>query len=300
MAVRPGLRPSEVGHTWTGLLRRGEDTWRPLVRAVACGFDLVLLVPFVLFTQGDLVTIYQGQITKDSSDLLKCTLDEYSSWYPHTSLDVGAFWRLRDACAGLGGIAMGLNQMDISATAHLDANEFCCNTLKMNDAKGVIHGDINNHQDVEQLHSMDYARKSLLAGQPLSTQGDRLGHQDPRSTTFWGVLRAAWLLRPSTLILECAANMARFPFIAEGLHTLANMMGYQECTLQISCITNGHCRRDRWWALVAPALWTSRTYKPGHLQKTSNRFTRSLGCLHPFAGLRSYLLSGAKLFGAPR
>ena len=44
----------------------------------------------------------------------------------------------------------------ISAIAHLDANELCCDTLKMNDAKGVIHGDINNYQDVEKLHSMDH------------------------------------------------------------------------------------------------------------------------------------------------
>ncbi|CAJ1458382.1 unnamed protein product, partial [Effrenium voratum] len=207
------------------------DTEGSLVRAMACGFDMALLAPFDLFLQGDLITVYRGQITKDSGDL-KCSLDEHSGWYPHAPLDAGAFWRLREACAGMGGIAMGLNQLGISAIAHLDANEYCCNALKLNDAKGVIHGDINNYQDVEKLHGMGNARKSLLAAgfpcQPFSTQGDRLGHQDPRSTTFWGVLRAAWLLQSSTLILECVANVARFPFITEGLNTLANMMGYQE------------------------------------------------------------------------
>ena len=207
MAVRLGFRPPEAGHTWTGLLRRSEDTEGSLVRAVACGFDMALLAPFDLFLQGDLITVYRGQITKDSGDLLKCSLDEHSGW-PHASLDAGAFWRFREACAGMGGIAMGLNQLGISAIAHLDANEYCCNTLKLNDAKGVIHGDINNYQDVEKLHGMDNARKSLLAAgfpcQPFSTQGDRLGHQDPRSATFWGVLSpplsslSAWQMWPAS------------------------------------------------------------------------------------------------------
>ena len=200
---------------------------------------------------------------------------------------------------------MGLNQMDISATAHLDANEFCCNALKMNDAKRVIHGDINNYQDVEQLHSMDYARKSLLAaGQPLSTQGDRLGHQDSRSTTFWGMLRAAWLLQPSTFILECAANMARFPFIAEGLHTLASMMGYQVRTLRISLHQQWPLQKGvgGLWLLqpsgpLGPtSLATCRRPPTGSVHE----IPRLPSPLHPFAGLRSYLLSGAKLFGAPR
>ena len=70
MAVRLGLSP-EAGHTWTGLLRqRGH-------RGLPCE----------LFLQGDLITVYRGQITKDSGDLLKCSLDEHSGWYPHASLD---------------------------------------------------------------------------------------------------------------------------------------------------------------------------------------------------------------------
>ncbi|CAJ1345248.1 unnamed protein product [Effrenium voratum] len=107
------------------------------------------------------------------------------------------------------------------------------------------------------LHTAGHLHRTLLASgfpcQPYSRQGDGHGAEDPRASAFWGTLRACWLMQSAGLILECVATVERFPFIMKNLMELAKLMNFQVRTTILSLQAQWPARRDRWWALLAPA-----------------------------------------------
>ena len=140
--------------------------------------------------------------------------------------------------------------------AHLEINPLSCQALVLNGASNVIQGDVCNIADVAKLHGAGPLRRTVISAgfpcQPYSTQGDMQGAKDSRSWTFLANLRAAWLTQAPAILLECVPAVQGHPFIRENLKLLADALGLQVKTLTLALQDQWPCRRDRWWALLAP------------------------------------------------
>ena len=218
-----------------------------------------LLLPADTFMESSVVTIYMYQLTRHEGTL-RASPGDASVRIPRSELVVEHFQCMREICAGLGGIALGSRRTGIRPLAHLDCNGLACSTLRNNGAEHVIEGNVCDHGCIAQLHMASCPHRSLLAVgfpcQPFSLQGDRKGEWDPRTSAFWGSLRACWHLQASAMIMECVASVLQHPFIVQALHKLAALMGFQVKMITLRLQDQWPAKRDRWWAILA-STWRS-------------------------------------------
>ena len=170
--------------------------------------------------------------------------------------DLRAFATMKEVCAGIGGISMGLEAAGGQATVFLDRMPLACQTLRRNNCF-VIEGDLKDRETRIQLHAADPQRAALLgAGVPcqgFSRQGDGLGFGDARSRTISHVLQCAWHLQSCGVVLECVSEIQLHLNVIGYLQTFARKAGYQLHQLVIDLADQWMSRRLRWWAVMLPA-----------------------------------------------
>ena len=213
------------GDVFTGVVAfHGAFPYVDLVVAKVVNSGQPLLLPADTFMESSVVTIYMYRLTRHEGTL-RASPGDASVCIPRSELVVEHFQCRREICAGLGGIALGSRRTGIRPLAHLDCNGLACSTLRNNGAEHVIEGNVCDDGCIAQLHMASCPHRSLLAVgfpcQPFSLQGDRKGEWDPRTSAFWGSLRACWHLQASAMIMECVASVLRHPFIVQALHQLA-------------------------------------------------------------------------------
>ena len=163
---------------------------------------------------------------------------------------------IKEVCAGMGGIAQGLEAVGFSRVAAMDCNPLMCETLKRNGTPWVVLGDVLVEADRATLHMTPSPLRCLIASgfpcQPLSSQGDRKGQADLRSRPFFGVLKLAWEQQCSALLLENVKGAMEANYIQEGLQRLSWSLGMDLVQSVLNLDRTWPCRRTRWWALVKP------------------------------------------------
>lgn len=105
-----------------------------------------------------------------------------------------------EICAGAGGQALGLEKAGFDASALVEIDDRCCQTLRYNRPSwNVIEGDIKN------FSGKQYTGIDLLAGgvpcPPFSKAGKQLGKDDERDL-FPEALRLVDEIRPKAVMLE--------------------------------------------------------------------------------------------------
>ena len=225
--------------------------------AVLLGTDLMVL--FTSEVPDGCFTIYDA-VVEDTEPVL-LVLDSKSIVVPFNP-DRDFQLNIKEICAGMGGIGLGVSFMNGNIAASLDSSSLACEHLLLNRHGEVLCRDLCNDSAKGELHVSGGHAPILAAGfpcQPHSTQGMQLGSQDPRHKVLTAILRTAYLHMVSCLVLECTPQAQFDQGVRQEIQALANFMGWKihETTLALS--HQWPCRRHRWWVILCPESWDTTT-----------------------------------------
>ena len=103
-----------------------------------------------------------------------------------------SFPRIKENCAGIGGIAHGCVAGGAFVSAAMDVNKFAVRHLKRYYTGEILEGNVNSDHDLLRLHHAGGSSPAVETA-PFSRQGDGVAFLDSRSQASWGVLRSAYL-----------------------------------------------------------------------------------------------------------
>ena len=174
---------------------------------------------------------------------------------PRAELSMASFQTMREVCAGMGGFSLGAQAVGIKTVAFLDRSPLSEAKILRNGGQFIL-ADIHDRAAVKQLHCVEPDSRSLLSVglpcQSYSVQGSGLGLRDDRGLTLFPVLRAAWILQSSGIIMECVSEILQHVDTMQVLQEFAARAGYQ---FQFTVLELAHqwgSRRKRWWAVFLP------------------------------------------------
>ena len=205
---------------------------------------------------GEVWTLYGVRVQHDDSGLPILEVVSQTKAFRRPSRDLGAFYRMSEVCAGIGGIAMGHAASGGSTLVFVDRAAIACETLQLNHGR-VIQGDLAEREVRIRFHEATAEVSSMLAAgipcQGYSRQGQGKGVLDPRSTTALHVLQCAWHVQSSGVILECVAEILSHPQAISWLMDFAARAGFQYRHVTLDLADQWASKRLRWWAVMVPA-----------------------------------------------
>ena len=164
--------------------------------------------------------------------------------------------RVKELCAGMGGIGLGLSHLGCRVVAALELSDLGCRHMKRNYDFDVIQGSVTEEKDLCVLQVSGGTSPSIYSCgfpcQPWSSQGDQLGFLDDRTHAFLGVLRAVFLHGASACLLECVTGAGRNADLQACLNCLARLLGWKVHTVSLDLKLQWPMRRLRWWAVLCP------------------------------------------------
>ena len=161
---------------------------------------------------------------------------------------------VKGACAGMGGIAQGLEAIGFRKNAAMDCNKLMCDTLQRNGYPKVILGDVLVDTDRALLHLNPYPTRCMLASgfhcQPLSKQRGQRGQADSKSKPFHAVLKMPWEQQSSAILLENVKGAHDAGYIQDGIQRLAWSLNMDFVQTILTLDRTWPCRRTRWWWIL--------------------------------------------------
>lgn len=163
-----------------------------------------------------------------------------------------------ETCAGMSIMSQGPSSCGAEVKVSNELRQMFCDVMKATGHKGVVCGDIREHSVVAEMHELWPTSSIMMAGfsrQPWSRLGDHKGFADQRSTTLPATLKAAYMLRCHTLILECVTNAGADKDVMDTIKHFMQMTGYRmgSATLKLENIMPAN--RHRWrCVLTSPFL----------------------------------------------
>ena len=233
----------DPGHERHLLVDRAHNKLVQYAGLVEGGHKLITVIDAVLVRQFPVVCLECGEKTK----VLHHGIPTWSDYF-----------KMIDACSGLGGISHGALAVGIFTTVATDVNARMSELHKVHVCSDHVTGDIGDPQVVAEVWSRSSSAALMCAGfscQPFSQLGDRRGGLDPRAQTLPKLLRAAHLLQIKVLVLECVVPARSDPFVKQQLDCFASLMGFTTETVNLDLQTVWPCRRHRtWWLLFDSSL----------------------------------------------
>eukprot|EP00438_Fugacium_kawagutii_P020575 Skav226938 [mRNA] locus=scaffold965:288631:292409:- [translate_table: standard] len=172
----------------------------------------------------------------------------------HTSLHRDKVLQVVEACAGLGAMGEGFRAAGAQTVAYVENNERFAAWLRSHSKAPVIQSDVSQLQTIAEVFDVTGGSTTIGAGvscQPFSKLGDRREEADPRSSSFWGTLRLAFLTRAPLIILECTQEVMTSPWAQDMLKNFARKAGYKLAQNVLNLHTLWPSTRTRWWATLA-------------------------------------------------
>ena len=170
-------------------------------------------------------------------------------------LKFSGFQHIKEVCAGIGGISLGMQAAGGTVLACLDKCAIACETLRLNNCR-VIESDLASRDARTLLHQVQETQGCVLgAGIPCqgySCQGNGLGYADERSKTLLLVLQSAWHMQVQAVLLECVSEILKYPEALAVIHDFAAKAGYRVQYTTLELAHQWAARRLRWWCLLTP------------------------------------------------
>ncbi|CAE7670476.1 unnamed protein product [Symbiodinium sp. CCMP2592] len=133
------------------------------------------------------------------------------------TLTADSYRSVKEVCAGLGGISIGLQHLGGRNLAVLDINPVVCSVLRAN-FDTVLEGDITDRQEI-------------------------LAH----------VLQTTWHLQACCLVLECSPDIALSPQAMQSITQLAEKANFELHCVALELADQWASHRCSWWAVLLPA-----------------------------------------------
>ena len=199
------------------------------------------------------MSVYDAQVNRDGMGLM-LSIDASSVVVARGQLSVKDLCEIKELCSGIACISMGAAHIGGWAVGALDVNHLAISHLRDNGHPNPVLGSVLKDSDICRMHLMNGARRGTLSAgfpcQPFSKQGDSKGMGDSRAAVFMGVARAAWLMQPGLILLECVVEAGMIPEINLTLAQLAEGLGFGIRTIELALEDLWPCRRRRWWAVI--------------------------------------------------
>ena len=200
-------------------------------------------------------TLYGYQLSQEQTDVPVLVKGPEARAFRRPQMDLQAFTRVKELCAGLGGISLGAHAAGGSSLAFVEWAQIACDTLRQNHGK-VIQGDLASRETRLQLQQIAPDTACVVAAgtpcQAFSVQGLGLGLKDRRSQTLFAIFQATWSLQAYGLVLECVTEIARHADAMAALHTFAAQMNFQVHQVQLDLSAQWEAKRLRWWCVMLP------------------------------------------------
>ena len=173
----------------------------------------------------------------------------------HTWYD---FYKLIDACSGIGGVSHGALATGVQTTVAVDRNPRMTKLHQVHSNAEVVTGEVGHPQVISELWKKSEHAAMMSAGyscQPFSQLGDQRGGCDPCAQTLPHVLRAAFFLQIRVLVLECVVPARSDSCVQQQVDQFAQLMQYRVEVANLDLQTVWPCRRHRtWWVIYDPSL----------------------------------------------
>ena len=250
----------DTGLTSLALGSRATLVARAIAANTELGTEMMGLCPeqrFLVdahFDQDTLVTIYNAELSA-AGQLPRLHLGNHAGWIAHSKPTHGAFFQLKELCAGLGGFSQGANFVGIKTVACLDHSRLACDALRLQGHQ-VVHAQMEDMEALFKFHQIGSAQPCLLSAgfpcQPYSAQGDQQGMRDSRGQTLISILKASWYMQSVGLILECVHNARHNVDVQNLLAQYANLRRWQVHHVTLDLQDQWASKRKRWWCIMIP------------------------------------------------
>ena len=213
-------------------------------------------VDHVFTNVGSTLTVLRAKLHHGQNGVV-LKWDDDTRWMIHEPPNTSGLFRVVEVCSGIGIMGKGFERTGAVTQCYVDHNAEYVRWLKAHSVTPVVEGDICSCDTVFEI-SKHVSKTHTLAGgfscQPFSSLGDQLQEQDPRSSSFWGVLTAGHYLQSLVIILECTKEAATAECIQSGLKSFAESTGYRVVQQTLDLHSTWPARRTRWWAAVVHPL----------------------------------------------
>lgn len=198
------------------------------------------------YTYMDVLVIKAGHIPT-------VQMDGMSFRFAHRAMTPESLMQVVETCTGLGALGKGAMDAGFSVKVQNEVRSEICDFLELQQGPVIVRGDIGNIETVATIMKHAPSAGILTAGvscQPFSRMGDRRGEADARSNCLPKVLGAAYLMQTPIIVLECVAEVKKFPAFEECIKTFCSASGfhYEHILLELGDVWVS--RRHRWWGVL--------------------------------------------------
>ena len=220
---------------------------RHLVRSVHTG--KVMVLAGLLDGASDVLTLLDVVLVQQFS-IPSLRVDEGTKVLYHSQHTWEDFYKLVDACCGLGGMTHGAHAVGMQTMVAVDSNARMVDLHKVHGGCEYVTGDVGCPMVIAEVWSKSNHAAVMSAGfscQPFSQLGDRKGGADPRALSLPKILRAALFLRIRVLVLECVVPACNDPFVSHHLDRFVELSGFVKETINLELSAIWPSRRHRTW-----------------------------------------------------
>ena len=169
--------------------------------------------------------------------------------------DLDSYRTLVELCSGLGGLAIGAQQLGARTLLSVDKSPLACEAIQLNGGQSLL-GDFTQDSVQQEIAVFCSGVRSVVTAgfpcQPYSVMGSQAGLADPRGQVLLSVLQVAWRIQSVALILECVAEVASFASTLEVIRHFARAAHFQVHEVILDLQDQWASRRRRWWAALIP------------------------------------------------
>ena len=254
------MTPPTHGALFSGVVRTSNIIDQSMIHATIVGTSRQCLIAAPL--QADAVyTLYGYQLLDVDLQILGPVRASHAILA--APCDALSVMRVVEVCAGIGGIGVGADHANFETHGFLDKNSLAVHMLRLMGRRNVHQGDLTNDEHIRDLHlSLQDPVHVMTSGfnfRPSSYQGDQAGLADVQTSSFWGTLRAHYLLQTKILVLECTPGAGRDSGLQRALKDFADRLGFQMHQLFFNLANQWPAQRMRWWAILYPDSWPVMT-----------------------------------------
>ena len=204
-----------------------------------------------------------GATVSKTNNRLGLILDHSSTVLSHHHLDCDSMFRSIETCSGGGFMKDGIDKGGFHVAATNDLRQSMADFQHRQGCCDMVVGDIGDDKTISELFHL-HSKPCLVAGgfscQPWSALGDKKGMLDCRSQSLTSILRAAFLMRSHSILLECVQNAGKDKQVREILNTFCRITGLRQVQIDLSLASFWPSRRARWWTVLY-----SHAFPPFHL-----------------------------------